>query len=389
VAQRGGTDGSGADGFRSALAALFVLMGGPVQPDTAPRGGAATGESSATDGQIDSYRGAACDEAPTARATPAPETAPASFSGQTLKSPGNAEWASATMLMQLRQQPAAGEGRSRDELAVADARGRVARAAAVAASASAAMKHVAFDAVITDTKATPVADDKRAPEIRPVIAAAEARDGRDSGQRSGHEDDSRIVRKRQAETPEVPAVRIVPAEPHAEVGEIAAVSDRMAPDAASQRNRAPESASAQRTPAVEQIAEPRAEPLGVRHLRLQVAPDPARPVQLLVAERAGAVHVSVRANDADTAGVLRGDLQRLVADLERSGLRAETSAPAPSSRDATHAVEATLFARSEPEARHGHQGYRRQDEAPPRNRKKRGHNESAAFNLDFATEAIR
>jgi hypothetical protein len=70
-------------------------------------------------------------------------------------------------------------------------------------------------------------------------------------------------------------------------------------------------------------------------------------------------------------------------------MRAETSTPA---QDATrvsgHAVEATLFARSEPELdQEQRRRWQQHDEGRSRNRKRNADEELAIFNLEYVSEA--
>ena len=72
-----------------------------------------------------------------------------------------------------------------------------------------------------------------------------------------------------------------------------------------------------------------------RGINVRLGDDPATSVHLRVAERAGELHLDVRAANAELAGTLRQSLPDLMKSLQNNGYQAEIRQPDPTFQTAS------------------------------------------------------
>jgi hypothetical protein len=151
-----------------------------------------------------------------------------------------------------------------------------------------------------------------------------------------------------------------------------------------------ESAPASPPPAA--TAEPAAAPVAPKpaaahDIKLELAGQGDRRVEVRVSERAGDMHVEVRTPDAGLAGDLREELPALATKLEQTGFRAETWHPAGTAERQRTAEAAPGAASQNSERQPGEDGGQRQQRDPQQQPKPKGReNQTPSQNAgkDFA-----
>jgi|ERR1035441_411691 hypothetical protein len=140
-------------------------------------------------------------------------------------------------------------------------------------------------------------------------------------------------------------------------------------------------------PATEPPAAPEApRPAAAHDIKLELAGQGDRRVEVRVSERAGDMHIEVRTPNTGLAGDLREDLPALATRLEQSGFRAETWHPAGTAERQRTFEAAPGSASQDSERQPGQNGGQRQPDPQPQPKPKAEENDTPSQNRgkDFA-----